>query len=120
MPSEFITRTGGGEYQVIFKTTDKGHYIAIQNLCRQLIGHMKPDEPVRIMRCWACKHFNDHAITVHGSDVGECDTIGAMIPPDWYCADWEGKEGDDPEVEMSKAISPEKPHCEPQKEEQAP
>lgn len=40
--SEFITRVGGGEYQVIFKTNSVEKYHAVEDFCREIIDHGKP------------------------------------------------------------------------------
>lgn len=40
--SEFITRVGGGEYQVIFKTNSNENYHAVEDFCREIIDHGKP------------------------------------------------------------------------------
>lgn len=42
-----------------------------------------------LVRCKYCVHFDDHAIRMHGSEYGECEIIGAIINPQWYCADGE-------------------------------
>lgn len=53
MASEFITRTGDGEYQVIFKTDDKKHYRIVEDLCRECAEMLK--SPMKV--CGKCKHF---------------------------------------------------------------
>ena len=40
--SEFITRVGGDEYQVIFKTDSVEKYHAVEDFCREIIDHGKP------------------------------------------------------------------------------
>lgn len=40
--SEFITRVGSGEYQVIFKTDSVEKYHAVEDFCREIIDHGKP------------------------------------------------------------------------------
>lgn len=103
MASEFITRTGDGEYQVIFKTDDKKHYRIVEDLCREIIDHKKPDEPIRVVRCRDCKYkptrdeegFEDFPVC--GKCPLECvdDPYYSRMPSDnWFCANGE-KEGDE-------------------------
>ena len=42
-----------------------------------------------VVRCKDCKHFNNHAIAVHGLNYGECNIIGQFVDTDWFCADGE-------------------------------
>lgn len=59
--NEFSTRSGDGKYEVIFKTDEHDNYITVQDLCRKLIYHEKPDETeyikIKTMQPWAwrCK-----------------------------------------------------------------
>ena len=70
-----------------------------------------------IVLCKDCRQWDEE-----GSVMGRgwCGWHMKSTGPCFFCADGEKEEGDDPEVEMSKTISPEETHCEPQKEEQAP
>lgn len=45
--AEFYTRVNGdeGTYQITFTTYDKNQYEAVQELCREFIGHKKPVYP---------------------------------------------------------------------------
>lgn len=86
--SEFITRINNinNEYEVIFKTDNKEEYKYIEDCCREVIDHLKPDEVIR--KCENCKYsdirFNNclYCIGVKESEV---------VYPTYSCKNWKYK-----------------------------
>jgi len=42
--TDYYTREPTSGYEVIFDTEDKATYEAVKKFCRQMIGHLKPNE----------------------------------------------------------------------------
>ena len=88
MPSEFITRVNNAdnEYEVIFKTDNKEEYKYIEDCCREVIDHLKPDEVIR--KCENCKYSD-----VRFNNCLYC--IGVKEPevvyPTHSCKNWKYK-----------------------------
>lgn len=113
--SEFITRVGGGEYQVIFKTNSNENYHAVEDFCREIIGHGKPSgdqrkgqdavnqlsdpDRVRVVRCRDCVEWESptKAEQSEGGTFGHCrcrfgTCYGQKTDMNWFCADGEREE----------------------------
>ena len=86
--SEFITRINNinNEYEVIFKTDNKEEYKYIEDCCREVIDHLKPDEVIR--NCSNCRYsdirFNNclYCIGVKEPEV---------VYPTYSCKNWKYK-----------------------------
>lgn len=86
--SEFITRVDNinNEYEVIFKTNDKEEYKYIEDCCREVIDHLKPDKVIR--KCENCRYsdirFNNclYCIGVKEPEV---------VYPTYSCKNWKYK-----------------------------
>lgn len=76
--SEFITRVGDDEYQVIFKTNSVEKYHAVEDFCREIIDHGKPSGWISVKdrlpdaagyECLVCavnENYNQtHVFTAH-------------------------------------------------------
>jgi len=67
--SDYYTRTTDGDYQVTFHTEDCEQYKAVEKFCRQMIGHLKPNEPKYELRPTAkWTNVNDF----ENMYIGEC------------------------------------------------
>ena len=82
--NEFITRVDDDKYEVIFKTDEHDKYITVQDLCRKLIDHEKPDETqyrqIKTMQPyrWRCGKCNyEQAQTLHFPNF--CPNCGRKV-----------------------------------------
>ena len=98
MGSSFITRTNGenGKYRVIFDTDNKEHYRMVEDACRAAIDHQKPNV-IPVVRCKDCEHYYYTDNRVPEERIWVCGNDGWNRSPDWYCADGERREENDPE-----------------------
>ena len=94
--SEFITRIGGGEYQVIFKTNSNENYHAVEDFCREIIDHGKPSgwisvknrmpETRHAVLVYTPYYKNIWAASMHEDGNWYIWSPGnrVLLGPDWY------------------------------------
>lgn len=87
MASEYISRVFNdqGEYEIVFKTTNKKHYNYIESCCREVTDHLKPFENTKC--CYNCCFSNYY--DKNNRDL-YCIAIKNPIKVDYNhcCADW--------------------------------
>lgn len=82
--SDYYTRTTEGDYQVTFHTEDREQYEKVEKFCRQMIGHLKPNEPkyeLRPTAKWSVKEAYPNIFLYQCSNCGDyVEIYGAYCP----------------------------------------
>lgn len=72
--TDYFTHEHPGDYEVTFCTEDKATYEAVEKFCRQMLGHLKPDEPkyeLRPTAKWSLKEAYPKIFLNECSNCGE-------------------------------------------------